>query len=59
MVPAFTRYLYTREGGPNAKQSFSHFQAPQDLTGKEALEIGTWDGPIAFEAEARGTMLQP
>jgi 2-polyprenyl-3-methyl-5-hydroxy-6-metoxy-1,4-benzoquinol methylase len=38
----------------NAKQSFSHFQIPQDLTGKEVLEIGTWDGPIAFEAEARG-----
>jgi tRNA (mo5U34)-methyltransferase len=38
----------------NAKQTFSHFRVPQDLTGKEVLEIGTWDGPIAFEADARG-----
>lgn len=38
----------------NAKESFSHFGIPPDLRGKEVLEIGTWDGPIAFEAEARG-----
>lgn len=38
----------------NAKESFSHFGIPPDLKGKEVLEIGTWDGPIAFEAEARG-----
>jgi hypothetical protein len=41
----------------NAKQSFSHFQGPQDLTGKEVLEIGICDSPIAFEAEARGTII--
>jgi len=40
----------------NVKRSFSHSQGPQDLTGKEVLGIGTWDGPIAFEAEARGTI---
>lgn len=25
-----------------------------DLTGKRALDIGTWDGPLAFELERRG-----
>ena len=38
----------------NAKESFSHFGIPPDLKGKQVLEIGTWDGPISFEAEVRG-----
>ena len=38
----------------NAKESFDYFGIPPDLRGKQVLEIGTWDGPIAFEAEARG-----
>ena len=38
----------------NAKESFNYFQIPQNLTGREVLEIGTMDGPIAFEADARG-----
>lgn len=27
---------------------------PSDLTGARALDIGTWDGPVAFELERRG-----
>ncbi|MDX2179876.1 MAG: methyltransferase domain-containing protein [Bryobacteraceae bacterium] len=27
---------------------------PQDLRGQRALDIGTWDGPLAFELERRG-----
>jgi tRNA (mo5U34)-methyltransferase len=27
---------------------------PHDLRGKRALDIGTWDGPVAFELEKRG-----
>ena len=26
---------------------------PQDLTNKRALDIGSWDGPLAFEMERR------
>jgi tRNA (mo5U34)-methyltransferase len=26
----------------------------RDLTGLKALDVGTWDGPLAFELEARG-----
>lgn len=29
---------------------------PRDLTGKKALDIGTWDGPLAFELERRGAI---
>jgi SAM-dependent methyltransferase len=27
---------------------------PRDLGGKRALDVGTWDGPLAFEMEERG-----
>jgi tRNA (mo5U34)-methyltransferase len=27
---------------------------PANLSGKRALDVGTWDGPLAFELEARG-----
>lgn len=27
---------------------------PKDLTGKRALDIGAWDGPLTFELERRG-----
>ena len=30
------------------------FNVPQDLRGKRALDIGTWDGWFAFELERRG-----
>jgi tRNA (mo5U34)-methyltransferase len=32
----------------------SRFGMPVDLTGKTVLDIGTWDGMAAFEAEKRG-----
>jgi len=38
----------------DAKATFLHFGLPSDLSGKRVLEIGTWDGPVAFECEARG-----
>jgi tRNA (mo5U34)-methyltransferase len=31
-----------------------HYGLPDDLTGKRALDIGTWDGFWAFELERRG-----
>lgn len=36
------------------KAALEAFAVPADLTGKTALDIGTYDGPIAFELEARG-----
>lgn len=36
------------------KTIFAHFGVPGSLTGKNVLEVGTWDGPLAFECEARG-----
>ena len=30
------------------------FALPEDLRGVRALDIGTWDGPLAFELERRG-----
>jgi tRNA (mo5U34)-methyltransferase len=36
------------------KELFAHLGLPSDLTGKRVLEVGTWDGPLAFECEARG-----
>ena len=37
-------------GGPHC----SAMGVPEDLSGRRALDIGTWDGPIAFELERRG-----
>jgi SAM-dependent methyltransferase len=34
--------------------AFKQLGVPEDLHGKRALDIGTWDGPIAFELEKRG-----
>lgn len=39
------------------KETFEHFGLPSDLTGKRVLEVGTWDGPLAFECEARGAVV--
>lgn len=36
------------------KATFAHFGLPGNLEGKNVLEVGTWDGPLAFECEARG-----
>ena len=39
------------------KELFEHLDLPSDLTGKKVLEVGTWDGPLAFECEARGAVV--
>jgi tRNA (mo5U34)-methyltransferase len=36
------------------RETLTHFGIPQDLKGKKVLDVGAWDGPLAFEAEARG-----
>ncbi len=36
------------------KKRIGKFPIPQDLRGKRALDIGTWDGWFAFELERRG-----
>jgi tRNA (mo5U34)-methyltransferase len=33
---------------------FQHYGLPADLAGKKVLDVGTWDGVMAFAAEARG-----
>lgn len=38
----------------NTKWAFNQFGLSSRLTGKRILEIGTWDGPYAFELESRG-----
>jgi 2-polyprenyl-3-methyl-5-hydroxy-6-metoxy-1,4-benzoquinol methylase len=38
----------------NARQFLDAAGVPPDLSGIRALDIGTWDGPIAFELERRG-----
>jgi tRNA (mo5U34)-methyltransferase len=38
----------------NARQFLDEAGVPTDLSGKRALDIGTWDGPVAFELERRG-----
>lgn len=42
----------------NAKHIFDfRYKLEEDLTGKKILEIGTWDGPYAFELERRGALV--
>ncbi len=36
------------------RRRWSEFPLPEDLTGTRLLDIGTWDGWFAFEAERRG-----
>lgn len=38
----------------NAKEVFDIYGIPKTLHGLKALDIGTWDGPYAFELENRG-----
>lgn len=38
----------------NQAEYLAALQFPADLSGKRILEIGTWDGPLAFELESRG-----
>ncbi len=40
--------------GLNARPFLDEAGVPADLTGIRALDVGTWDGPIAFELERRG-----
>jgi len=37
-----------------AREHLNHMGISEDLRGSHALEIGSWDGPIAFELERRG-----
>lgn len=36
------------------KDTLDSLGAPKDMTGKKCLDVGTWDGPLAFEMETRG-----
>src|SRR5579864_3128637 len=36
------------------RERFAQFPLPPDLSGTRELDIGTWDGWFAFEAERRG-----
>jgi tRNA (mo5U34)-methyltransferase len=38
----------------NAREFLDEAGVPSDLSGTRALDIGAWDGPIAFELEQRG-----
>lgn len=38
----------------DAKGAFEFFGVPKDLRGKRVLEVATYDGTLAFEAERRG-----
>jgi tRNA (mo5U34)-methyltransferase len=38
----------------DAKAIFDFFRVPRDLGGKRVLEVATYDGTLAFEAERRG-----
>ena len=38
----------------DSRLTFERFGLPMRLAGKRILEIGTWDGPYAFELESRG-----
>ena len=44
----------TTRGYDNTPKRLSRIPIPADLTGKRVLDIGTWDGFFAFEAERRG-----
>lgn len=35
-------------------EHLNHLGIDEDLRGRRALEVGTWDGPVAFELERRG-----
>jgi SAM-dependent methyltransferase len=38
----------------DARGALNYLGVPEDLRGKRALDVGTYDGPLAFEMEARG-----
>jgi SAM-dependent methyltransferase len=40
--------------GFDARATLDALGVPRDLHGKRALDVGTWDGPMAFELEERG-----
>ena len=41
-------------GLTDPEQGLSRMRFPADLSGKRVLDVGTWDGFFAFEAERRG-----
>jgi tRNA (mo5U34)-methyltransferase len=45
---------YTTPGIFDLRSAVASYGLPDDLTGKRALEVGTWDGFWAFELERRG-----
>ena len=48
---------HTTTGIFDLRGSIPHYGLPADLTGKRALEVGTWDGFWAFELERRGAQV--
>ena len=39
---------------PDTSAKLPHMKLPADLSGRTVLDVGTWDGFFAFEAERRG-----
>src|SRR3954464_10516019 len=39
---------------PDTPAKLPHMKLPADLSGRTVLDVGTWDGFFAFEAERRG-----
>ncbi|MFL5781596.1 MAG: class I SAM-dependent methyltransferase [Thermoleophilaceae bacterium] len=39
---------------PDTPAKLEHLRLPADLSGRTVLDVGTWDGFFAFEAERRG-----
>jgi tRNA (mo5U34)-methyltransferase len=46
--------LVTRGLEPDTPKKLDRLRLPRDLTGKTVLDVGTWDGFFAYEAERRG-----
>jgi tRNA (mo5U34)-methyltransferase len=42
----------------DAKAILDELGVPEDLRGARVLDVGTWDGPLAFELEARGATVR-
>ena len=41
-------------GRNDSRKHLASIRLPEDLSGKSVLDVGTWDGFYAFEAERRG-----
>jgi tRNA (mo5U34)-methyltransferase len=42
----------------DAPATLDFLGVPRELGGKRALDVGTWDGPLAFEMEGRGAQVE-